>query len=112
MLSRFHDAGQDSSPLRGRKLHETSPLRNEDVKSKVYVPRLGGAKVLQQMKIRPAAGAQGYHLFVDDRLIRQMLALRRDVRGLPGEHFLAPRIKSGRPALAYYLKPIAIEFDS
>jgi hypothetical protein len=45
---------------------------NQDVKSKVDNARLCGAKVLQQMKIRPAVGAESYHLPVDDRLTRKM----------------------------------------
>jgi hypothetical protein len=39
-----------------------------------------GAKVLQQMKVRPAIGAEGYQLSIDDRVIGKILQAARYVR--------------------------------
>jgi hypothetical protein len=84
---------------------------NQDVEGVVDNARLRGAIVLQQMKFRPAVGAEGYQLPIDDRLIRKILQGRRNVRKPLVEHILPARIKRSHAAVSYYLKSIAIEFD-
>ena len=49
--------------------------------------------------IRPAIGAQGYQLSVDDRVIREMVERCRDVRKLLVEHVLAPRVEESSSEL-------------
>jgi hypothetical protein len=63
------------------------------------------------MKVRPAVGAEGYQLTIDDCLIGKVLQGRRNVREPLVEHILPARLKRSDTALSHYLKPIAIEFD-
>ncbi|HET6217165.1 MAG TPA: hypothetical protein VFE27_09140 [Acidobacteriaceae bacterium] len=83
---------------------------NRDVESIVDNARLCGAKVLQHIKTRPSVGAEGYQLSIDNRLIREILQGRRNVREPLVEHILSARIKRSHTALSHYLKPIAVEF--
>jgi hypothetical protein len=45
---------------------------HQDVEGVVDNARFCGANVLQPIKIRPAVGAEGYQLSIDDRLIRKI----------------------------------------
>ena len=93
MLPGFNNVDKDGSALQEWTLCEAPPLMHQDVEGVVDDARLRGAKVLQEMEVRPAVGAEGYQFSVDHRVVGKMLQGRRDVREPLVEHILPARIE-------------------
>ena len=97
--------------VRERKFCETPRVVDQDVKSVVVNARLCGAKVLQQIEIRPPVWTESYHFSVEHSVVRKVLQCRCNVGELLVEHVLAAGIERRFAATPHDLKAISVQFD-
>ena len=111
MFAWLDDAAQDSSAFRERKLCKAPPLVDQDVEGVVENARFRGAKVLEEIEIRPAIWTKRYQLSVDHRTVRKIFQCRRYVMKLLVKDILPAGVEGCFAGTPHHLKPVSVQLD-